>query len=165
MKRDRERRVVDLGVMRQEADRGIAVERRLGERFIGPLGDNWSVGKAIRRRKRGARIDDRYVKACDLRDRRQRLRDMHGPDEGQPRRRRLNGQKVFLALMRDRCAFAHAQRRLQFRAKRVGVDGFGANESLLAVGQTGDDGAGAAFASSQVHRLEDVEPHQASFST
>ena len=42
---------------------------------------------------------------------------------------------------------------------------FGANESLLAVGKTGHDGAGAPFAASQVHRLEDVEAHQASFST
>ena len=90
---------------------------------------------------------------------------MHGPNEGETRRRRLNGQKIFLSLVRDRCAFAHAQRCVQFRGERIGVDRFGANELLLAVGQTGDDGAGAAFASSQVHRLEDVEPHQASFST
>ena len=165
LERDHERRVVDLGVMGQEADRGIAVERRLGERFVRPLGDDGRVGKALRRREGGARIDDRYVETGDSRDRRQRLRDMHGADEGQARRRRLNGQKIVLALVRDRRAFAHAQRRFQFRGERIGVDDFGANESLLAVGKAGDDGAGAPFAASQVHRLEDVETHQASFST
>ena len=42
---------------------------------------------------------------------------------------------------------------------------FGADEALLAVGKPGDDRAGAPFGASQVHRLEDVEAHQASFST
>ncbi len=74
-------------------------------------------------------------------DRRQRLRDVHGPDEGEARRRRLDCQKIVLALMRDRRALAHAQRRLQFRRERVGVDRFGANEALVAVRKTGDDGA------------------------
>ena len=59
---------------------------------------------------------------------------MDGADEREARRRRLNGQKIILALMRDRCAFAHAQSRLQFRSERIGVDRFGANEALLAVG-------------------------------
>ena len=42
---------------------------------------------------------------------------------------------------------------------------FGANETLLTVGEAGDDGAGSPFAASQVHRFENVETHQASFST
>ena len=90
---------------------------------------------------------------------------MHGPNEGEARRRRLNRQKIILALMRDVYAFAHAQRRLQFGGERIGVDSFGANESLLPVGKTRHDGARAPFASGQVHRLKNVEPHQASFST
>ncbi len=94
-----------------------------------------------------------------------RLRDMHGADEGEARRRRLNGQKIVLALMRDGRAFAHAQSRLQFGGERIGVDAFGANEALLAVGKPGDDRARAPFASGEVHRLEDIETHQASFST
>ena len=77
----------------------------------------------------------------------------------------MNGQKIVLALMRDRCAFSHAQSRLQFGAERIGLDRFDANEALLAVGKTGDDCAGAPLDPSQVHRLEDVETHQASFST
>jgi hypothetical protein len=90
---------------------------------------------------------------------------MHGPDEREARRRRLNGQEIILALMRDRCAFAHAQRRFQFRRERIAVDGFGANESLLAVGKARHDGARAPFGSRRIHRLENVETHQASFST
>ncbi len=90
---------------------------------------------------------------------------MHRPNEGEARRRRLNRQKIILALMRDRCAFAHAQRRFQFRSEGIGVDRFGANESLVPVRKTRHDGAGAPFAASQVHRLENIEPHQASFST
>jgi hypothetical protein len=34
---------------------------------------------------------------------------MHGPDERQARRRRLNGQKIILALMRDSCALNGAR--------------------------------------------------------
>jgi hypothetical protein len=79
--------------------------------------------------------------------------------------RRLNGEKIVLALMRDGCAFAHAQRRLQFGGKRIGVDAFGADEALLAIGKTSDDRAGSPLGASQVHRLEDIEAHQASFST
>ena len=103
--------------------------------------------------------------AGDSRDRRQSLRDVHRPDERQPQGRLLNGQKIVLALMQDRGAFAHPQRRLELQAKRIGGDRFGGNEPLLAVGKAGDDGAGAPFGASQVQRLEDVEPHQASFST
>ena len=90
---------------------------------------------------------------------------MHGPDEGKARRGRLNGQKITLALMRDRRAFAHAQRRFQFRGERIGVDGFGTNESLLAIGKAGHDGARAPNGSRRIHRLQNIEPHQASFST
>ncbi len=90
---------------------------------------------------------------------------MHSANEGEARRRRLNGQKIVLALMRDRRAFAHAQRRFQFRRERISFDGFGADEALIAVGETGDDRARAPFASGCIHRLEDVETHQASFST
>jgi hypothetical protein len=45
------------------------------------------------------------------------------------------------------------------------VDRFSGDESLIAVGKTGDDGAGPTFGSSQIHCLENIEPHQASFST
>ena len=160
-----ERRIVDLGVVGQEADCGIAVERRLGERFVRPFGDDRSIGKAVRRREGGARIDDRDVEARDPRHRRQRLRDMHGPDQGQPRRRRLDGKKIILALDRDSGAFAHAQGRLQLEAKGIGVDPLGRDEPLLAVGKTGDDRAGAPLGSRRIHRLENVKTHQASFST
>jgi hypothetical protein len=56
---------------------------------------------------------------------------MHGPDEREALRWGLNRQKTLLALLRDRDAFAHAQRRLQFHGKRIGVDRFGVNKSLL----------------------------------
>ena len=113
--------------------------------MTGVSGKRSGVAKAVR----GSMIDD--VEAGDPRDRRQRLRDMHGADEGQPRRRRLNGEEIVLALMRDRGAFAHAQRRLHFDGERIGGDGFGANESLLAVGKARDDGAGAPLAARRVH--------------
>ena len=45
------------------------------------------------------------------------------------------------------------------------VDSFSANESLVAIGKTGDDGARAPLGSRRIHRLENVETHQASFST
>ena len=141
------------------------IERRLGQRLVRPFGDDWSIGKSIRRREGGARIDDRHVKVRDSRDRRERLRDVHGPDKGEPRRRRLNGEKIFFALMRDGRAFARAQSRLQLDGEGIGAYAFGPNESLLAVGKTGYDGAGAPLAARRIHGLEDIETHQVSFST
>ena len=67
--------------------------------------------------------------------------------------------------MRDGRAFAHAQSRLQFDGEGIGADDFGPNESLLAVGKTRDDSAGAPLAARRIHGLEDVEAHQVSFST
>ena len=90
---------------------------------------------------------------------------MHGPDKGEPRRGRLDGEKILLALMRDGRAFAHAQSRLQFDGEGIGAYAFGPNESLLAVGKTGHDSAGAPLASRRIHGLEDIETHQVSFST
>ena len=90
---------------------------------------------------------------------------MHGPDQGEPRRRRLHGEKIILALDRNSGAFTHAQGGLQLEAEGIGVNPFGRDESLLAVGKTSDDGAGAPLGSRRIHRLEDVKAHQASFST
>ena len=52
--------IVDLGIMGQQRDRGVAVERRLLQRFVRPFGDERRVGKALGRRKAGARVDDRH---------------------------------------------------------------------------------------------------------
>jgi hypothetical protein len=51
------------------------------------------------------------------------------------------------------------------QAKGIGGNPFGRDEALLAVGKTGDDGAGAPLGSRRIHRLENVKTHQASFST
>src|SRR5260370_90614 len=83
---------------------------------------------AMRRGERGARVDDRDVKPRDSRDRRQRLRNVHSPDEGETRPRGLNGQKIVFALVRDGCAFTHAQGSFQLRGERIRIDRFGANE-------------------------------------
>ena len=49
--------------------------------------------------------------------------------------------------------------------QRVGVERRGLDEPLVPVGKTRDHDARAAFAPGRVHRPEDVEPHQFSFST
>jgi hypothetical protein len=90
---------------------------------------------------------------------------MHSPDKGEPRRGRLHGEKILLALMRDGRALAHAQSRLQFDGEGIGANAFGSNESLLTVGKTRDDGAGSPLASRRIHGLEHIETHQVSFST
>ena len=58
-----------------------------------------------------------------------------------------------------------AQGGLQLEAKGVGLNPFGCDKALLAVGETGDDRAGAPLGSRRIHRIENVKMHQASFST
>ena len=54
-----QRRIVDLRIVRQRDERGVAIDAERRQRHIRPFGDQRHVGKALRRRKRGARIDDR----------------------------------------------------------------------------------------------------------
>ena len=73
LERMQQRRIVDLRVVGQRDERRVAVDAERRQRRVGPLGDHLHVGKALRARERGARIDDGHVIAEQRRDRRQRL--------------------------------------------------------------------------------------------
>ena len=48
--------IIDLGIVGDEGDRGVAVERRLVQRRIRPFSDDRRIGEALLRRKGGARV-------------------------------------------------------------------------------------------------------------
>ena len=83
VERGLQREIVDLGIMRQRGERGVAVERPRLQHVLRPFGMERHVGKAVRRGEGRARIDDLHVEAGDPRHRRQRLADMHRADRDQ----------------------------------------------------------------------------------
>src|SRR5579883_1718993 len=87
LQRRLERRVVQLGVMRERDDRGRCVEPHRLEGLVGPILDHLDARKALRRRPGAARIDDGDVEFEHRRHRRQTLRDVHGTNDDQPWRR------------------------------------------------------------------------------
>ena len=91
--RVQQRRIVDLRIVGQRDEGGVAVDVERRQRLVRPFGDHLDVGKALGRGKRGARIDDRHVVAEELADRRQRLADMDGADDDEPRRRHIDGEE------------------------------------------------------------------------
>ncbi len=151
--------------MGEQADRGIAIGRPRRERFVRPLRNDRRLGEPFWRGEGGARIDDRHVEADDAGHRGERLRNVDRADQGQARRRRLDGQEVVDVLEPDHAALAPAQGGLQLGAKRIGADRRRLDKALVAVGQARDRDPGAPTAPCRIHRLEDVEAHQMSFST
>ena len=103
--------------------------------------DDRRIGEPFGRGEGGARIDDRHVEAGDAGHRRERLRNVDRADQGQARRRRLDGQEVVDVLERDHAALAHAQGGLQLGGKRIGADRRRLDEALVAVGQARDHDA------------------------
>ena len=61
LQRRLERRVVDLRVVGERQERGVAVEAEARQGRVGPFRQDRHVGKALRRREGGARVDDRDV--------------------------------------------------------------------------------------------------------
>ena len=87
------------------------------------------------------------------------------PIERQARRRGLDGQEVVDVLDRDQTALAHAQCGGQILRERVRAHVRRLDETLCAVKKTCDRDSGAAAAPRCVHRLQDSQSHQFSFST
>ena len=59
--RVRERGIVDLGIVGERDERGVAVDAERRQRHVRPFRDHLHVGKALDRRERRARIDDGHV--------------------------------------------------------------------------------------------------------
>ena len=95
----REGRIVDLWIMRERNEGGVAVDTERRQRLVRPFGDHLHLGKPLDGCEGGARIDNGDVVAEKFCDRRQRLTDMHGTSNDQPWRRHVHGKKD-LALRR-----------------------------------------------------------------
>ena len=90
---------------------------------------------------------------------------MHRADHHEAHRRNLHGEEIARAVVLDEAALAGAQRRFERLGERIGVGRLRGDEALFAVGEPGDERAGAPLAPRRVHRLENVEPHQSTRST
>ena len=79
-----QRRIVDLGIVRQRHERRVVIDIERRQRHVGPFRDQRHIGKALGAGKRGARIDDRHIVVQRARQRRQRLADMNRADDDEP---------------------------------------------------------------------------------
>ncbi len=90
--------IVDLRIMGQGDEGGPGVDVQARQRRIWPVRDQRNVGKALRRREGGSRIDDRHVEAERAGHRRHRLADVDGADHHEPDRRHMHRQEGPAAL-------------------------------------------------------------------
>ncbi len=162
--RVRERRVVDLGIVRERDKGGVAVDVERRQRHVRPLRDHLDVRKALDRSEGGARIDDGHVIAEQLPDRRQRLADVHRAGDDELRRRHVHGEENAALRRLLHAALAHAQALFDGLAQRIlgGVGGF--HQPLRAARHVGDEHHRAARGAFGVERVQDVE-FQLTFST
>ena len=114
-----QRRIVDLRIMRERDEGRVAVDIERRQRHVRPFGDDPHIGKALRRSKRRARIDDGHVVIEKLADRRQRLADMHGADDDELRRRHIDGEEDLALRRLFHAALAGAQMLGERRAQRI----------------------------------------------
>ena len=82
-----------FGIVGERGERRERIEPDLRDRVVRPFGEERHVGEALRRGEGRARIDDGHVEAGDLRHRRQRLADVDGADDDEPRRRQVDGEE------------------------------------------------------------------------
>ncbi len=104
-----QRRIIDLGIMRDGDERGVVIDVERRQRHVRPFGDQRHVGKALGTGKGGARVHHRHVVIERTGQRRQRLADMDRADDHEARGRRVDIEEQFLAAALDRAALAHAE--------------------------------------------------------
>ena len=158
-KRMGKRRVVDLGIVRERDERGIAINAERRQCDVRPFGDHLHVGETLDRGKRGARIDNGHVIAQKARDGRERLADVHGAGNDELRGRNVHGEED---LPRRRLhhatpaapdvLFDHLFERIARHFRRL-------DQALLAGRHIGDDHRRAACRAFGVQRSEDLELH------
>src|SRR5262245_43640069 len=157
--RMRERRIVDLGVVRERDKSRVVIDAERRQCFVRPLRDHLDVGEALVGRECGARIDDNDVIAQNLGDRRQGLADMHRTRDDQPRRRHVHGEKD-LALRRFlHTALAAAHVLFEQVFQRIARDIGTLDQTLLAARHVGDHDCRAPGRALGIERFENVELH------
>ncbi len=151
--------VVDLGIMGEGDEGGVAVDAEWGQGGVRPFGDHLHLGKALGAGKGGARVDDRHVIADERRHRRQRLADMHRPGDHQLRRRHEHVEENAAFRRVRHAALAAAQARFQCFAQRIAGNGCSGHEALRAAGKISDDDGRAPRRPLGIQGMEDVEFH------
>jgi hypothetical protein len=104
-----QRRIVDLGIMRDGNERRVVIDVERRQRHVGPFGDQRHVRKTLGAGKGRARIDHRHIvieRACQ---RCQRLADMDRADDHEARGRRVDVEEQLFAAALDHAALAHAE--------------------------------------------------------
>src|SRR5262245_28406696 len=157
--RMRERRIVDLGIVRERDERRVVIDAQRRQRFVRPLRDHLDVRKALVGRERGARIDDDHIVAQNLGDRRQRLADMDGAGDHKPRRRHVHGEKDFALRRFFHAALAAADVLLEQVFQRIARDIGALDQTLLAARNVSDHNRGAPRRPLGVERFENLELH------
>ena len=154
-----QRGIVDLGVVGERDEGGVAVDAERRQRHVRPFRDHLHVGKALDRRKRGARIDDGHVIAQKARDRRQRLADMHGAGDDELRGRNVHGEEHLSLRRLLHAALAAADVLFDELLERIAGDVGRLDQPLLAARHVGDDDGRAPRRPLRVEGFENIELH------
>ncbi len=104
-----ERRIVDLGIMRDSDERRVMIDIERRQRDIRPFLDQRHIGKALGACEGRARIDHRHVVIERAGERRQGLADVNRADDHEACGRRVDIEEQLLAAALDRAALAHAE--------------------------------------------------------
>src|SRR5262249_30083581 len=158
-KRMGERGVVDLGVVGERDEGGIAIDAERRQRDIGPLRDHLHVGKTLDRGKGRARIDDGHIVAEKPRDRGERLADVHGASDNELRRRNVHGEEDLACRGLRHAALATADVLFDYVLQRIARHVRGLDQPLLAARHIGDHDRGATRHAFGVEGSKDVEFH------
>jgi hypothetical protein len=145
-----ERRIVQLGIVRQRDHGAAVVEPDRVHRLVGPVVAQDHARKALLRGEGAARIDHDHLVACQRCHRRQRLGDVDGADDDQARARHARLHEQATAFDLDlagsvggqRLGDGVARRRRQLELQRFVA---GLEQGLLVAAEVGDEGDRPAF--------------------
>ena len=93
VQRHADRRIVQLGVMRQRHYGGARIGGKGGHRLVRPVGQDGFARKARGRAESIARIDQHRIIAAGARHLQQRLGNMDGPHDDHPQGRVVDGDE------------------------------------------------------------------------
>ena len=94
---------------------GAGIQADLGQRFVGPLPNDWRVAEALFRGKGRARVQDYHLVAKRAGHGDKLLGDMHGADDDEPRRRIEHVDEELSVRPRQLHALVAAERLVQRR--------------------------------------------------
>ena len=162
LERGVERRIVDLRIVGQRQQGGVAVEPERGSASSGHSAQTGTSGKrsGVAKAVRGSTIV--MSKPESLRHRRERLADVHRAGDDDCDGRHLHGEEDLAPAGLDHAALARAEPLVEQVGQRVGGSLGFAHEALLARRDVGDEDRRAPRGALGVELGEEVEAHHAS---